>query len=345
MLEYLPRRKKKGRLLSVIIIVSVTGAAGAFFYNYGDLLYYKYIDTSGIFLLQNRDEQLRKTLISGTESPDFPKFYPYLKDSLTMTSNLEKKFPAHPGVYYYHGLFRFYDFLIRVPLTPDSLRVLAGRRFLPSDRKIPDLPELDTVMTAREIAHFMRKATALGLSGDQLHVAQLAAAAGDLFYTGRTDPALLDNLKDISEKSVPPELLPALRWMNIVLLVIHGKTAELSSYLKALEAPDAVKAAKSPYFDNDFLLNQTEKDLLTAYANLYSGNYIPALLTARTIRILPGAEPKYKTEARIIEAEVFLVQRGPVVALQLYQEADRETSGSDFFIQDRIRYLEGILKH
>ena len=312
-------------LLGLIVVLAVPA------YIYGPRLYYLY-SGDPILRLEKRARQFEADFQAGGNSPE--KMYEFIVDSRRVLSYVEKDNPVRPEIQYYHGLFQFHELLVRLPLTGDSAVRLLGRLYLPEEpsdsplaarqdlKPIPDLGKL--------AAQSMRKALALDPDLPQGRAARVVIAFGDLLFTARTDPVLLEYLKD-SEEDLPEFFRPYRAWMSLVLLGMRGQVDEMETLL---ENEDEAPASGPP---GQF--TAAHLDLIRAFGNFYARRYIKALQNCRRVKSAEDSPVFLRAEATRMEGEIFLVQRGAFAARPYFQEALRLSENKDEFLKERLTRL------
>ena len=81
-------------------------------------------------------------------------------------------------------------------------------------------------------------------------------------------------------------------------------------------------------------LDENVRDLVLCHAHYFARDFLPALRLARSVKNRASAPDILRVEAVRMEAEVFLLQRGPGPACFFFEEAAR--IGEDEFVTDRI---------
>lgn len=322
------RRSKKTVLLVLLALVVGLGVPG---FLYGPRLYYIY-SGDPILRLEKRSRQFEADLREGKRSQE--DLYQYILDSRRVLTYLEKDNPVRAEIQYYRGLFQFYEIVIRVPFTGDSAVRLIGRLYLPEEAPESPLAGRTGIVPVPDLgkntAMAMRRALALDPDLPQGRAARLAIAVGDLLFTARTDPILLEYLKE-SEEELPPFFRPYRAWMSMVLLGMRGKIDELESFL----------AAGQDGADNTILhLTPAHLDLARSFGSFYARQYIKALQKARSVKSEAEAPVYLRSEATRMEGEIFLIQRGPAAARVYFQEALQLSENQDEYLKSRLAELD-----
>lgn len=323
-------RKRRSKKTIFLVLLGLTLGLGIPGYLYGPRLYYLY-SGDPILRLEKRSNQFEADLRAGNRGVE--ELYDYLEDSRRVLSYLEKDNPARAEFHYYRGLFRFYELLIRLPFNGDSALRLIGRLYLPEENPdsplatradLTPIPEL-----GKATSQAMRTALALDPDLPEARAARLVIAMGDLIFTARTDPILLEYLNGTGE--MPPFFEPYHAWLSLVLLGLRGEVEEL----EALLAADQDGA-------NNAILKMTPAhlDLARSFGSFYARQYIRALQKARGVKFETEADPYLKSEAVRMEGEIFLVQRGPGAARSYFQEALKISEDGDEYLKNRLAQLE-----
>ncbi len=320
-------RKRSRKPLLYLFLLLLLGGAGYALYRFGPGLYYQ-MTGDAILRIKNRSETFEKRYLSG----EYPQkdLFSLIESTRKTMDIIEKDNPTLPEIHYYRSLFDYYEFLLRVPLTPATLIQMTGRGYLPTHTVNPELPPLSTPVLARRFAMGMRKVLALDPDFSHRAEARLIIATGDLFYTGRTDPNLLRLLDNNEEEKLSPFFQPPLIWLKMALYTVLGKKEQLSELVQKL------RTSLTDPDKNDLKLDEIYLDMVLCHGYFYARDYLRALTIARRIKFNPAVPTRLQVEAARMEAEIFLVQRGPLAARYFFQEALRLSGGSDPFIESRL---------
>lgn len=319
--------KKKGGFLRKISLVALLAGLLLPLYWYAPRWYHEFSGNT-ILRVQQRSQKFEDLLHSKEHS--LQSKYEFLEETRIILRRLLKNNPAEGQVYYYLGLFHFYELVLRLPLDATSLLRLAGRGFLPEDSGVEELPKLSLPALGRAEAILMRKALALEPDAIDLARARLAIAYGDFLFTGRTDLNLADLLEAEQSEALPAALQPARLWLQFSINTILGRSAELSRLSKefGLLNPPAI-----------LVIEPGQLDLLQCYAAFYSDEHPRALQLARQIKT--GATDLYlKVEAARIEAEILLIQNRKELARNALEQALQWSDGADETIVKRLLELD-----
>lgn len=352
-----PGKKKKGgrfwRWLIFLIILS-GGAYAA--YAYGPRLYYR-LTGDALLRIERRaaeiEAQLERVEESGGANGGIADILADLDDTRRIAEILERNSPELAEVHYYHGLLAFYELRLRVPLNGLTLLQLTGRGYLPLQRTFPgeSIPEVSIPRLGNRISRRLRKALALDpdLSPQMLNGARLMISYGDLFFTGRTDPHLLDLLESVSDEELTPGMARFHDWAALALFAISGRSEAMQSAMERVDAAAARNAASAPTVEGPepgttappvdqrarLVLGEQVRNLILCHGNYYARDYLRALRLARQVKFDPEVPDILKVEAVRMEGEIFLVQRSPGAARYFFEEALR-MSGGDEFIKERL---------
>ncbi len=323
------RRSKKTLFMILTALLIGLGIPGIF---YGPRLYYLY-SGDPILRLEKRARQFEVDLREGKRSP--VELYEFIADSRSVLAYLEKDHPVRAEIQYYRGLFEFYEILIRVPITGESAVRLVGRYYLPEEPAENPLREdarlIPLADLGKNTAMSMRRALALDPDLPQKRAARLAIALGDLLFTARTDPILLEYIKE-SDEELPEFFKPYHAWLSLVLLGMRGRIDDLEIYLGKRKTDGTDSALLQ--------LKGAHIDLILAFGNFQAKKYNEALQHARSVKGQPELTPFLRSEAARIEGEIFLVQRGSQAARPYFQEAVEIGGKEDEFLKARLAELK-----
>lgn len=323
MLEGPPKKRRSGAWILPLFILSILGGLVYLAFTYGSAIHEYFFDAPEITLVKGRLEQYDEKVDGGETSSK--NLYAFLADAKSILESLETRYPADPRVPYFHGLFDLYEFQLRVPLNEENLLSLINRGYLPGARNGYSGRPITGVATS--ISRYMRKALAIAPDFSDSSRADLAILYGDLFDLGRTDPYMLDLIREIPREKIPPRFMGLYSWMFLSLESILGDPERIAAFLKLDD--DSIGLKISPQ----------RKSLILAQAYFYRGNYLQSLRLARSIKRDLTAPVSDRVEATRLEAEVFYVQRGAPVALYFFNEALAISGGNDPFIKERIEQI------
>ncbi|MDH5656050.1 MAG: hypothetical protein OEZ34_09095 [Spirochaetia bacterium] len=328
-------RKGKKKFIWYLIFLFIAGGIGYSGYLYGPGLYYRF---TGDAILRVRKRTASYEDFLRNKNKSVVDLYTYIIDSRKLQSIILKDDPLDAELYYHQGLFEFYELILRTQLNSTSLIQLTGRGYLPEELKFPDIPQGRVREIAERASFLMRKSQAIDpdMGEDKLALSNLIIIYSDLLHTGRTDPHLLSRLEKIKPELIKDPYRAYDLWIRFALYIIMGKSAEMELLLVSLENQEISQiplGSGSP-------ITSEEKNILVSHLYFYTGNYIKSLISARNVKFLPGVDRSLKIEAVRMEAEIFLKQRGPIVARYFFEEALALSEGKDTFIKDRISSLD-----
>ncbi len=343
-------KKKRGRWLIWVLLLALLAGGGAAAYRYGPQLYYSVTGDALVRLEKRTDEFGRQLLAWDGGNAAVPGMLAELDEVRRIARIQKRNSPAAAEVYFYLGLIDFYELIVRVPLNGPSLMQLTGRGYLPLQKSLDSVPEIAVPRLSQRISRNVRKALALDPGLDRRSAANLMLAYGDLFFTERTDR----NIRLILEEHVMSgEVQPALEryrdWLGLALYALSGArpetrklVAEIQAALPAAEldgaptdaADEPPIAAPGPVAGVRLGLDENVRDLVLCHAHYFARDFLPALRLARSVKYRASAPDILRVEAVRMEAEVFLLQRGPGPACFFFEEAAR--IGEDEFVTDRI---------
>ena len=316
------------------VFLIFTGGAGFAAYNFGPGLYYRFTGDA-ILRIRKRTDTYEDYLTKKNKSVS--DLYTYIIDSRKLFKILLKDDAADSEIYFHQGLFEFYELILRSQLNSTSLIQLTGRGYLPQELKFPEIPYRSMRDTAETAGNLMRKSQAIdpGMSEEKLALSNLIIITSDVLYTGRTDPQLLKRLEKVQPNLLSEPYKPYDLWIRLALYTVMGKSQEMEILLKSLqeENQDLPLASGSP-------LLQSEKELLLSHLYFNTENYLKSLISARNVKYMQDVDPSLKSEAVRMEAEIFLLQRGPVIAKIFFNEALILSEGNDPFIKERLSAIE-----
>jgi len=326
--ESITVKRSKKPFLYVLLFLLLAAFGGAAFH-YAPLLYYQFTGDMMLRIEQRvavYNEFLEKKNRSAAD------LYHYIADTRKMLDIVEKDHSASARLYYYRGLFDFYELLLRTELDGTSLIQLTGRQYLPPEKVIEGIPATSVQSVAKKVTVQMRKSLALDPSpkAPELHTALLVMILGDLLFSGRTDPILFTRMETIDPSVVDPVLLRYYLWMKLALLTFHGKRSDIEMVLNG--GSEQEKEALS------VLLEAGDRNLLLCYASYFSRDYLRALYFARLVKFDREVPPRKRAEAVRMEGEIFLIQRGPDIARFFWNQALE--IADDPFIKGRLESLD-----
>lgn len=346
-------KKNRGRwLVWLLLILGLAGGGGAG-YLYGPQLYYGLTGDALVRLEKRTDEFETRLLAWDGGNAAIPGMLAELDEIRRIARIQERNSPAAGWVYYYLGLVDFFELVVRVPLNGPSLMQLTGRGYLPLQKSLEAVPETAIPRLSKRIARNMRKALALDPGLNHRDAAYLLLAYGDLFFTERTDRNLKIFLSEhIIDGEVPPALERYRDWFGLALYALSGSKLEMQKLVQEIEAAGvASAAADAPPNPNDsappapalskpagnstrLRLDENVRDLVLCHAYYFARDFLPALRLARSVKFRSSAPDILRVEAVRMEAEIFLLQRGPGAACFFFEEAAR--IGQDEFVTERI---------
>ncbi|MCR9140789.1 MAG: hypothetical protein NXI24_00855 [bacterium] len=346
-------KKKRGRWLVWLILILGLGAGGAAAYRYGPQLYYS-VTGDALVRLEKRTDAFGRQLLAWDGGNDaLPGMLAELDEVRRIAKIQERNSPAEADVYFYLGLIDFYELVVRVPLSGPSLMQLTGRGYLPLQKSLESVPEAPIPRLSKRISRNIRKALALDPGLDRRDAAYLMLAYGDLFFTERTDRNLQMILSEfIAGDQVTPALERYRDWIGLALFALSGNKQEIRQLVQQIDAASAVAPAPPvvPAAADDpppaeaepapaapatrLQLDENIRDLVLCHAHYFARDFLPALRLARTVKYRATAPDILRVEAVRMEAEIFLLQRGPGAACFFFNEAAR--IGSDDFVSERI---------
>ncbi|MCB1324739.1 MAG: hypothetical protein H7A21_19090 [Spirochaetales bacterium] len=309
--------------LSLLIIAAIPA------YLYGPLLYYG-MSGDAILRAERRIERFEEEMNGGARSPR--QLLVSLDEIGRMVDIAERTNPAVADVQYLQGLLAFYEFLLRLDLSGNTLWQLTGRGFLPPARAV-DLPEKSLVQLGKRISVRMRKALALDPDLAAAAEANLAIAYGDLFFTGRTDPQLMNRVARIQAGPVRPFLRPHQDWIILALLALSGRAGELEAALPPTEQATEADEEQVPRL----ALSPGLRTLILCHGYYASRNYLQSLNLARRLKFDQTQPRHLRVEATRMEGEIFLIQRSPDAAAYFFREAYEMSEQTDDFVRNRLR--------
>ncbi len=352
------KKKKGGRFWRWLIFVTILGGGAYAAYAYGPRLYYR-LTGDALLRIERRAAEIEAQLDrldfkgDGGSAGGVADILADLDDTRRIAEILERNSPDLAEVHYYHGLLAFYELRLRVPLNGLTLLQLTGRGYLPLQRTFPgeSIPEVSIPRLGHRISRRLRKALALDpdLNAQMLHSSRLMISYGDLFFTGRTDPHLLDFLESVSDAELQPGMARFHDWAALALFAISGRRAAMLSAMERVDAAAAPTQPQAPAGDGEkpgeapspadkaarLVLGEHVRNLILCHGNYYARDYLRALRLARQVKFHPEAPDILKVEAVRMEGEIFLVQRSPGAARYFFEEALR-MSGGDDFIKERL---------
>ncbi len=324
------RKKKSSRAwLWILLILLLIGGAAVPGYLYLPGLYYQYTGDA-VQRVSRRAEQFEGFLAAGKSGEDLNIF---IQDTNKMLDILEKSQPARWEVYYYRGLFQFFEYTIRLQYDARSLVKLAGRGYLPSVIEDPDAGNAAILPLAKNSAIQMRKALAIKPDFPHWETAVLVIVCGDLFLTGRTDMNLFDQMMRIHTAEFQPGIAVYADWMKLAVYSMLGRIVEMEAIVSSIQKQESEKTGTRLHLTAD------QSNLLLAFSALNAKDYLRALQFARLVKFSPDAPVELKVEASRLEGEIFLVQSGPIQARFYFEEALKLSNGSDAFLEERIKSL------
>ncbi len=349
--ESYSRKKKSGIPYTWIFIFAIIAAIAGIYFLAPDL-YYRF-SGSGIHRIKSRLDTFEDRYIGGNYSNH--DLLLFVQESRKIVEQVEEENKALYLVHYYAGLIDFYEFVLRVPLDENSLVNLITRGYLPLEVRIPDVEnEREIRQLAYDMASSMRRALALDPDMNEKPAAQLIIAYGELFYTGRTDPYLLDLITPPGDILYRDFIQPEADWLGLAIYTFLGKKREILTLLSQLEsqqstATEGQAVARNPEQGNltaeqpppeqtvaRMNLSPSGLLIIRSFGYLYARDYMRALITARRVKFDPNTPIALRISATRLEGEVFLIQRGPFYALRYFQQALLLSEGKDEFLQERI---------
>ncbi len=335
---YRRKRNKSSFWLWVVLILTILTIPG---YLFGPRLYYQFADDP-IARLHKQDRAYGDLLAAGKSAPG--ELLEHIEDSRRIVAIIEKDRPVDAEVHYYHGLFDFYELLLRLSLDAPALLKMTGRGILPEHRKLDELKAVRIEKLARRCSLRMRRTLAFDPEFKHAAAANMVIVYGDLLDTARTDPVLLDLLKKSPGKDIPDLLRPSHDWISLALYAFLGRVKELETLAGELEKIASGKPdADSGSAGNRIAMNADELTLLRGFGAYNGRNYLGAL---RLVRGLGKDEEKpvaLRAEALRLRGEIQLVQRGPRLAEYWMREA-LKLNPSDAFIDGRIKQVQDSRK-
>ncbi|MBX7059692.1 MAG: hypothetical protein K1X75_16630 [Leptospirales bacterium] len=299
-------------------------------YWFGTRIYYR-ITGDAILRIERKLDDLEERWQKRTG--DSADLLESLKDIRKLLEIHGRNKPGDPEFFYYQGLLDFYELALRAPLDGDSLVQLSGRGYLPQPAAAEE-GRMGIAALALRISREMRKALALEPELKHSSAAHLALVYGDLFYTGRTDPQLLELLARAKAEELSGPQLALRDWIGMALYSILGKNGELTALAAQVAAPAAAGAVPR------LALSERARILILAHGALHSRDYLQALYLARQVKQQSTESPLYASEAARLEGEVFLVQRGKLAALPYFEQALQLAGGADPFLEERIEAVK-----
>ena len=329
-----PPGKKRKKLIWFLLFLMFFGTSGFIGYSFGPGLYYRFTGDVAS-RIRKRTVAYEEFLVNRNKSVF--DLYSYILDSRKLFAIFLKDDAVNAELYYNQGLFEFYELILRSQLNSTSLIQLTGRGYLPSELEFPDIPHRSVRSIADGAGILMRKAQAIDpdMSEEKLAMSNLTIILSDLLYTGRTDPDLLKRLETVRPELLPEPYKPYDLWIRLAIYTVMGKSQEMEALLASLqeEGKNISLASGSP-------LLQVEKDILLSHLYFHTGNYLKSLIAARSVKYSPEVGLSLKSEAARMEGEIFLIQRGPVIAKIFFTEALAIAGGNDPFLKERISSLE-----
>jgi len=330
MFEPEPVSKKKGRIVRRLWLLLIPAALSVAAYLYGPRLYYQFSDDP-IVRLRRRAEAFESRMISKKHSAEDQ--YKYLLKTREMLEIIEKDSPAIPDIHYYHGLFNFYELVLRLSLDSSRLLLTAGRGILPGHRELQGIEGVSIADLSRQCSLRMRKVLALDPEFGNAPTAHLIIAYGDLLHTARTDPVLLKHLSRAKETGLSRALLPYHDWIALGLYAFLGRKEELERTADRIEKENS----KTPGLRMS--INKAELNMVLGFGAFNTRDFLRALRLARSVKKDESASVAVRVEAVRMEGEIFLVQRGPRTALDYFKEALKLAGGNDPYLKKRIAEL------
>ncbi len=313
------KSKRSAFWLRLIFLFCIIGS-GAGAYLYWPQLYL-YFSGNALLRLQKRSEQFEERLLAQKEEPLV--LLQFLAETHQFINIAEISHGADPWLYFYRGLFDFYQLLLRSSYDYKNLIELTGRGFVPSQKLLGD-KKVSLLQLGRKITINMRKTLALAPNFQRAPTAHLALIYGNLFFTGRTDRRDLIRLEEIKTAQFSQLQQRHHNWIEMVFYIFFGKKESLQLLLQQMKKQGAL------------LPTLAQQNILLCHVHYYARSYIDALRFARRVAKRRNSPPHLLVEAARMEAEIFYIQRGVSAAIPYLHKALKFTEGEDIFIKKRL---------
>lgn len=362
MTSFEPYTSKKNRSFTLpVLAVILLGVLLVVGLNFGTSIYYRF-SGNAVHRVASRSTLYEQRALEGTSSEK--ELYLFIEDSRKIIDLLEETKPSHYLVPYYRGLFDFYEFLLRTNLDADNLVQMVGKGYIPLDQGIDGLEPSDEEKLlpleklSRNISVSIRKSLALNPDLAEQDRARVMIVYATVFDTGRTDPYLVELVNDFQGARFNSFFQPRSDWIAVALYTILGEAKNLEGIMNQLEVVGVDPAGAASLSETANLtdnpsgderverlkLSEVQANFILANGYYYSKDYIKALGVARSIFRGSDKDSPLAVASVVLEAEIFLAQRGPIPALRYFHRALKLAGGKDPLIEQRIEEVEQMLK-
>ncbi len=343
-------KKRKSKLWFILFLLSLAGVSTALVYRNRSFFYF-HLGNNSLLQLETHTQKIEKLLLQDSAQTE-DTILTFLEDARQLAKIAQKNQQIEAFIYYYQSLFDFYEMTLRIPFDEKDLIQLAGRGFLPQQTVFPNIPKISLPRLARRAAIGMRKAFALDPTFLRSDQALLVMVYGNLLYSERIKQADLNRILSVKEQNLSPFLHYYWNWMSTGLLVLMGeekmafqKIYQLPSFDTSSQKkniPAKMKVSKDLLHKKEqslqpLRLSHSSKKLLFCYTAYYAKDYIRSLRFARSVKRNVSFPLYSKIEALRMEAEIFYIQRGPLVARPYMEKAYTLSDKKDILIEERLQ--------